>query len=131
MTPTMIWIFLSMPTCWVLFGHAVADFKVQTDWQAKNKSKSNEALLRHIGTYALTLASFCLPIWYLMNGSVSTFLFYILINASLHFCTDFITSRMSSKYYAEGDHRSFWFIIGMDQLAHQIPLILLLPVVLV
>ena len=35
-------------------AHGIADYWVQTDWQAQNKSKNHVALARHVGTYCLT-----------------------------------------------------------------------------
>ena len=35
-------------------AHGIADYWVQTDWQAQNKSKSGNALGRHVTTYSLT-----------------------------------------------------------------------------
>lgn len=45
----------------VLFVHFVADFIVQTQWQAVNKSKSLLALSQHVGTYTCCIALIVLP----------------------------------------------------------------------
>lgn len=37
-------------------AHGIADYWVQTDWQAQNKSKNPVALWRHVLTYSLTFA---------------------------------------------------------------------------
>lgn len=36
--------------------HGIADYWVQTDWQAQHKSKNPVALWRHVGSYTLTFA---------------------------------------------------------------------------
>jgi hypothetical protein len=130
MSYTAMLMFLYAPVCYTLAAHAIADFKVQTSWQASNKSKSNEALLRHIATYAATIFLFLIPLCLILETSLRSLVGYVLINSFLHFCTDYVSSRISSKMYAEGDDRGFWFVIGLDQLAHQIPLIILLPMIL-
>lgn len=40
----------------IIFSHWVADFIAQTDWMAKNKSKSWLALTDHIVAYIVTMA---------------------------------------------------------------------------
>ncbi len=37
----------------ILMIHYVCDFILQTDWQAKNKSTNNYALLEHTGLYSV------------------------------------------------------------------------------
>lgn len=37
-------------------AHGIADYWVQTDWQAQNKSKNPVALWRHVGSYSFTFA---------------------------------------------------------------------------
>jgi hypothetical protein len=37
----------------ILTTHFIADFVCQTHWQAINKSKDNNALTQHVGTYAI------------------------------------------------------------------------------
>lgn len=102
--------------CGLLATHWVADFVLQTHWQASNKSKNNNALARHVGVYTCVL------------GIVSVLLFdlslpvgwFILVNGILHFITDYFTSRASSKLF--GDWHNFFVVIGFDQLIHQITL---------
>jgi hypothetical protein len=37
----------------MLFIHWIADFVLQTHWQATNKSKNNIALTQHVTTYSI------------------------------------------------------------------------------
>ena len=91
---------------WVLFSHWVADFVCQSDWMAKNKSSSNEALLIHTGTYGLVISSMTLNP---MFG---------LVNALLHTIVDYFTSRASSKLCKVGKIHWFFVVIGFDQFIH-------------
>lgn len=105
----------------LMFGHFIADFVCQTHWQATNKSSNNIALGQHVLTYSLMMlfvtASFLgyhLFFWWVG---------YVLINGSLHFLTDYCTSRLSKHYWNKGETHNFFVVIGADQLIHQVCLI--------
>lgn len=104
--------------CFALATHYVADFIVQTEWQAQNKSSNINALLRHVATYGLCFTPF---LFILLNGVL-----FVLSNVLLHFITDFFTSRASTAVHKSGDTRTFFQFIGFDQLIHQVTLVLLL-----
>ena len=111
----------------VLFGHFIADFIFQTDWQAKNKSKNLEALSRHILSYTVCMtvlgwvAADSLNLKYVSPYSI--WLFAIITLAS-HFITDFFTSKFNSKMWASQKYKLFWTGIGFDQFLHATQLIL-------
>lgn len=139
-----LWQFLGL-----LAVHWVADFILQTHWQASNKSKRLDALARHVGTY--TLALFVLSNAVLWNVPTLWVVAFALVNGALHFGTDYLTSRWTSRLFAPamGDtHRAmnyfesygvapdetqcrimgikpaqhwhdFFVAIGFDQLIHQ------------
>ncbi len=126
--------------CLIFLFHYVADFLMQTEWMATNKSKSLLPLSVHILTYSLVLLA-CLftlnaCLWLeepLSGGAIKPFpvksiLLYVAHNGVLHFATDFVSSKLSSKAFAEGNISKFWAIIGADQLIHQLCLILTLPI---
>jgi ribosomal silencing factor RsfS len=50
---------------------------------------------------------------------------FFLVNALLHFITDFFTSKASSSAYKEGNMKAFWGVIGFDQLIHHVTIMLL------
>lgn len=103
----------------LLVVHWIADFVLQTHWQASNKSKDNEALLRHVGTYTVVLM-FVVP--FIFPGELyRQWLIFVVANAVLHFATDYITSRASSKLFGK-DWHNFFVIVGFDQLLHQMTL---------
>mgnify|MGYP000657414365 CR=1 FL=1 len=103
----------------LLTVHWVADFILQTDWQAKNKSKRNDALGRHVGVYTLALA-LAAPLIFGWNSPAA--IYFVLVNGALHFATDWCTSRVSSRLYAKGDVHNFFIVVGLDQLIHQFTL---------
>jgi hypothetical protein len=101
----------------LLAVHWVADFVLQTHWQASNKSKRMDALARHVGCYTMVLF-FAVP--FVFPGEhYGPWSAFILLNGSLHFLTDYVTSRISSKLYAKQDWHNFFVVIGFDQLIHQ------------
>ncbi len=113
----------------IVLAHYVSDFMCQTSWMAKNKSKSNNALLSHVGVYSIVLFIVCYLIelcFYLFdhkNTLIQNFNdlgllgVWVLINGTLHFVTDYFTSRKTSKLFAKDWHR-FFEVVGFDQLIH-------------
>lgn len=89
---------------WMLAIHFVADFLLQSDWMAQNKSKRNLPLLVHVLVYGACFLYF-------------GFLF-ALLTAALHFVVDFGTSRASSALWKRGKVHYFFVVIGADQLIH-------------
>jgi hypothetical protein len=116
----------------LLVVHFIGDWLLQTNWQALNKSKNNEALTMHVLVYSL-----CFLPWGLGFASF-TFL--------AHWVTDYFTSRCGAKlwfidlYTKEGvetlgpgemfatvnmaKRKAFWIMIGTDQLIHFVTLAL-------
>lgn len=145
---------LDIPPLWqfmiLLAAHYVADFKLQTHWQATNKSKNIMALLEHVAVYTAVLAVVAVVLF----GMTGIWFAFVWINGVLHFCTDFVTSRWSAVPFREairdhcrignfvqtyekepnetdmrrlgirvGEHwHSFFGVMGFDQLIHQIAL---------
>lgn len=107
---------------YVLAAHFIADFVLQTTWIGLNKSKNFTVLMWHITFYTIALMFMMIP----MLGTTAA-AYYGLVNGLLHLPTDFISSKLSSKYYAEGRLYAFWKVIGLDQLAHYAGLFLTLP----
>lgn len=105
------WQFLTL-----LAVHQVADFVLQTHWQASNKSKDNEALLKHVGTYTFVL--FLVVPFIFPHDAYSAWFLFVIANSILHFMTDYITSRASSRLFGK-DWHNFFVVVGFDQLIHQ------------
>lgn len=100
--------------CSVLFVHWVADFCLQTDRMAKEKSHSWEALGEHIGVYTVALA--------LLAGLAGWPLSWVMWNGGAHFIIDAASSRATSWLYTRSRH---WFFvcIGFDQWLHTVTLL--------
>ena len=98
----------------LLSAHFVADFVLQTDWQAKNKSTNWTALHRHVMVYATVLGvavSF-------MGLSAADCVGFWSLTYCTHFVTDAITSRINSRLWQQGRVHGFFVGVGADQLIH-------------
>ena len=109
---------IALPLFWqlvaLLAAHWVGDFVLQTNFQASNKNKRLDALSLHVATYTATLFVAAVILFGLMSAIT-----FAVVNAALHFVTDYITSRISSKLWAKQDWHRFFATIGFDQLIHQ------------
>jgi hypothetical protein len=116
--------------------HYIADFIFQAEEWAENKSKNNQALLSHVATYSTfwVVASFIMfgvnqpghtVEWYVAHSMIFAITTFI-----LHFATDYITSRIVSKRFANKHYGSpipnfgAFSIIGLDQVLHYAQLFL-------
>lgn len=101
----------------IIIIHWIADFVLQTDEQAKGKSKQWLPLLSHTVTYSVV---FFVGITFFIS-SINAILF-MLITFVAHTITDYFTSRLNSKLWAEGKVHNFFVSIGFDQVLHYIQL---------
>jgi Protein of unknown function (DUF3307) len=104
----------------LLVVHWIADFVLQTHWQAQNKSKRLDALARHVFVYTAMLL-FMTPIIF-SHGSYRGWCLFVFFNGILHFGTDYFTSRWTSRLYIKQDWHNFFVVVGLDQLIHQFTL---------
>lgn len=135
----------------ILITHWVADFVLQTEEQAINKSKSNYHLFKHVSTYSMAwlmvTTMYCAGT---ESSAKNAILFYVITFVS-HFITDWATSRMNKHlmphrvemdsekqydyeekeyvnkgyYYPDGENYHNFFVgIGFDQLLHYAQLFL-------
>lgn len=99
-------------TILIVWIHTVADFVLQTNSMAVNKSTSIKWLFAHVGLYTLCLCGFG---WK-----------YALVNGIAHFITDFVSSRLTTHFWKKGNRHNFFVVIGFDQALHITVLILTL-----
>lgn len=109
-----------MPEMWeskmiylVLFVHFIADFILQTNKMATNKSTSTKWLTSHILAYTLVMSVFGIK--------------FAIVNGLIHYIVDFITSRLTSYFWKKGDRHKFFIVIGLDQFVHTAALIYTMP----
>ena len=107
----------------ILFIHFVADFILQSDKQAKEKSKSNRQLTLHVLSYSIVWLLVANTYSIVTNNYQMVALFPI-ITFICHWITDYFTSRLNSKLWAKGDVHNFFISVGFDQFLHQCQLIL-------
>ena len=91
--------------------HFIADFVLQTDRMAINKSSSNRWLAVHVLVYSVCLLPFG---WR-----------FALVNGLLHFATDWVSSRWSRRFWEAGQRHWFFVVIGADQALHTSALFLI------
>lgn len=98
---------------YLLFVHWIADFVMQSDEMAKEKSSNNIMLAYHCIFYGVFFAGFTLNIT------------YGVVLGLIHFPVDYITSRINKHLYAKGDIHNFFVSIGFDQFLHFTTIILI------
>ena len=107
----------------IILIHWIADFVLQTDKQAKGKSKNWSDLLEHTLSYStvwLILGTF----YSLTTNDVWNGCIFALITFIAHTITDYFTSRLNSKLWAKGDVHNFFVSVGFDQVLHYAQLFL-------
>lgn len=114
----------------ILTIHYIADFILQTDKQAKGKSKNWSDLLSHTWYYSqvwwvagilLIVINLFYPFFVYKNWSLCLF---VIITFICHTITDYFTSRLNSKLWKQGKTHSFFVSLGFDQLLHYVQLFL-------
>jgi hypothetical protein len=123
----------------IIVIHYFADFIMQDEKWATNKSKSNLALLSHVTTYSLIWLVMSFVLFAHVVPGKSNYVLPALVFASVtfvtHFCTDWITSRITSKMFAEGKYGSSlpnwgaFSVIGLDQVLHYAQLFLTFDII--
>ncbi len=104
----------------ILVVHFLADFCLQTHDQATMKSTSNKFLGYHVGTYSL--------IWFIASygllGDWWSAFWFAMTTFSLHFWTDYVTSRLTKHYFGKQDYHNGFVVVGFDQILHYLQLLL-------
>ena len=105
------------PIVFLLLIHFLADFALQTNDQAVNKSSSNLFLFYHVASYSAIWTVAMIP--FLHNY---LFLVFGGVTFVCHFITDFFTSRLVKKFFDKKDFHNGFVTIGFDQLLHYLQL---------
>jgi hypothetical protein len=101
--------------------HWLADFVLQSQWMSVNKSKRLDALVSHVATYTATL--FVGSALVFGVHEIPQLALFVAVNGILHFFTDFLTSRITSRLWQQQREHLFFVAVGFDQLIHQITLV--------
>lgn len=88
----------------IIWLHFFADFILQSDWMAINKSENLNALVLHGLVYGLPFLYFG---WY-----------YACLNAGCHMAVDAITSNITKRLWLAEKRHWFFVVIGLDQAIH-------------
>jgi len=94
----------------ILWAHWIGDFILQSDYHAVNKSKDNLVLMDHVIMYSLP--------FFVVGMLVPLTFSWIVGNAVLHGLTDYVTSRMTTRYWLAEKRHEFFVTIGFDQSFH-------------
>ena len=104
----------------LIWVHFVADFILQSDWMARGKSKDSWILLTHVLIYTVPLL--LLGIFFMLRIHISIgsplAVHWALVNGVLHFATDYVSSRITTKLWSEQKVHWFFVVIGCDQAVH-------------
>lgn len=90
--------------------HWFADFVLQTDKQAKGKSKDNYELISHTLIYSVVFFFIGIMYCILFNIPYINAFYFYLITFVFHTITDYYTSRLNSKLWAEGRIHDFLYL---------------------
>lgn len=110
----------------IIVLHWVADFVFQAESWSLGKSKTWTPLLKHTITYS---SLWLVPTW-IMTGDWINSLLFVVITFVAHTITDYFTSRVVSKKFANNYYGSpipnfgAFSTIGFDQVLHYTQLIL-------
>ncbi len=109
----------------IIIVHWIADFVLQTDKQAKGKSKNWDDLISHTTLYSMIWG---LPIYTLLSlnsnswNTESNAVLFMIMTFIAHTITDYFTSRLNSKLWEKGEVHNFFVSVGFDQVLHYLQL---------
>jgi hypothetical protein len=113
----------------VLLNHGFADFLLQSKNMATQKSISKYWLSVHVLAYTAGMIPLGVMVW-ILSGNPFYGLGWLLGNGTMHWVTDYYTSKWTSKLYANQqfytpnkyvkfvNFPSFFSVIEMDQCIH-------------
>lgn len=99
---------------YAIWGHCLADFFLQTDYQAKNKSENPLVLVFHCSIYGLVMGL-------VMRNTVFGYFCFL-----SHLFIDCVSSQFTSYFWKKEMRSSFFNTIGVDQAIHMTVIVFLL-----
>lgn len=124
----MITINVVLLISWLVVSHWICDFIFQAEEWANSKSYSLKGLLKHTFTYSILMT----VSWFFFLENRSNILWFFGITLITHTLTDFFTSKLVAKKFADKYYGSpipnfgAFTTIGLDQVIHYITLLLTL-----
>lgn len=109
---------------YMLLVHYIADFWLQTDRQAQQKSTSTLYLTKHVATYSLICFIALMAIRTNINWDILKVLSFTCITFGTHLWIDFFTSKASKYYFSKKEYHYGFMVIGFDQILHYTQLFL-------
>lgn len=110
----------------MLVIHFMADFGLQTEYQAQNKglgdSFFNKPLLYHVGVYSLIWFIVTIGIKDILNWNFYQCLLFTFITFTSHYTTDWLTSRIGKPFWMKQDYHNGFNVVGFDQMLHYLQL---------
>jgi len=97
----------------IFWLHFIADFVLQNDKMALNKSKSFKWLSIHALVYSIPFL-----IYFSFAFDPLFGLTFALINGILHWLVDAVTSRVTAYLWKKKQRHAFFEVIGLDQAIH-------------
>lgn len=104
----------------IIWMHFIADFILQSDKIAINKSKNNYVLTKHVIIYTIPFI--------ILSLFIPLSVYWIIFNGVAHWITDYITSRWTSYLWKNDERHWFFVVIGLDQSLHMSALLVSLIV---
>lgn len=122
-TVTIHYVYYGMELYQAIIGlaitHYVADFLLQSREMGEGKSSSLYWLSLHVMTYSTVFG----VLGFMFFTPIQALSFFC-ITFVAHFCTDFVSSKLSAYCHRTNRMGAFWNVIGADQLLHFVQLIL-------
>ncbi len=119
---------------YLLTTHYVADFLFQSNEMALNKSKSIKWLTIHVATYtgiwfiSMILYQYFNQVYNNIPIDLNSIFKFSTVTFITHWLTDYFTSRWASKERLKAiptnNYKSFFSVVGLDQLIHYTTIIL-------
>lgn len=111
---------------YILIIHFMADFGMQTVYQAQNKSLGknffNKPLFYHVGFYSIIWFLSVVAISDITHWDIFKCFLFTFITFVCHYITDYTTSRVGKPFWENKDFHNGFVVVGFDQILHYIQL---------